>query len=122
MLLRLAVLAVFSLLLIDGHAQVLLQQHQPYVIKKRSKTVTIQCQLSSGTVVHWYKQLPGEPPKRILYMSGNSPTFDYSNDRQNSELPPDAYTSLCHLSLVIFCSRIGKTKYQHGQCEMDSVI
>ena len=49
-------------------------------------SVTMTCQLSSGTVVHWYKQLPGEPPKRILYMSGNSPTFDDSNDRQKFQV------------------------------------
>uniref|UniRef100_A0A8V0YX24 Ig-like domain-containing protein n=1 Tax=Gallus gallus TaxID=9031 RepID=A0A8V0YX24_CHICK len=118
MLLRLAVLAVFSLLLIDGHAQVLLQQHQPYVIKKRSKTVTIQCQVEGiddfhNAYIHWYRQMPAGAPERLLYVTAVA---------QNSELPPDAYTSLCHLSLVIFCSRIGKTKYQHGQCEMDSVI
>ena len=49
-------------------------------------SVTMTCQLSSGTVVHWYKQLPGEPPKRILYMSGYSPTFDDSNDRQKFQV------------------------------------
>uniref|UniRef100_A0A8V0ZAD8 Ig-like domain-containing protein n=1 Tax=Gallus gallus TaxID=9031 RepID=A0A8V0ZAD8_CHICK len=49
-------------------------------------SVTMTCQLSSGTVVHWYRQLPGEPPKRILYMTGNSPTFDYSNDRQKFQV------------------------------------
>ncbi|XP_052549471.1 immunoglobulin kappa light chain-like isoform X6 [Tympanuchus pallidicinctus] len=43
--------------------------------------VTMTCQLSSGTTVHWYRQLPGEPPKRILYMSGSSPTFDDNKDR-----------------------------------------
>ena len=49
-------------------------------------SVTMTCQLSSGTVVHWYKQLPGEPPKRILYMSGYAPTFDDSNDRQKFQV------------------------------------
>lgn len=44
-------------------------------------SVTMTCQLSSENVVHWYRQLPGEPPKRILYMSGSSPTFDDNNDR-----------------------------------------
>ncbi|XP_048806767.1 immunoglobulin kappa light chain-like [Lagopus muta] len=43
--------------------------------------VTMRCQLSSETTVHWYRQLPGEPPKRILYMSGSSPTFDDNKDK-----------------------------------------
>lgn len=43
--------------------------------------VTMTCQLSSETTVHWYRQLPGEPPKRILYMSGSSPTFDDNKDK-----------------------------------------
>ena len=42
---RLAVLAVFSLLLIDGHALVLLQQHQLSATRERSKTVTIECKV-----------------------------------------------------------------------------
>ena len=53
-------------------------------------SVTMTCQLSSGTVVHWYKQLPGEPPKRILYMSGYSPTFDDSNDSQKFQVQRNA--------------------------------
>ena len=53
-------------------------------------SVTMTCRLSSGTVVHWYKQLPGEPPKRILYMSGYSPTFDDSNNRQKFQVQRNA--------------------------------
>ncbi|OXB52024.1 hypothetical protein ASZ78_016833 [Callipepla squamata] len=45
-------------------------------------SVTMTCQLSSENTVHWYRQLPGEPPKRILYMAGYSPTFENSKDRQ----------------------------------------
>ncbi|NWU90201.1 IGL1 protein, partial [Upupa epops] len=26
--------------------------------------------------LHWYRQLPGEPPKRIVYMLGQNPVFD----------------------------------------------
>uniref|UniRef100_A0A8C2T1D2 Uncharacterized LOC107309861 n=1 Tax=Coturnix japonica TaxID=93934 RepID=A0A8C2T1D2_COTJA len=44
-------------------------------------SVSMTCQLSSDNTVHWYRQLRGEPPKRILYMSGYSPTFDKSIDR-----------------------------------------
>uniref|UniRef100_A0A8V0Z4J9 Ig-like domain-containing protein n=1 Tax=Gallus gallus TaxID=9031 RepID=A0A8V0Z4J9_CHICK len=81
---RLAVLAVFSLLLIDGHAVPMQSPAEHRLVEGSSVTMT--CQLSSGTVVHWYRQLPGEPPKRILYMTGNSPTFDYSNDRQKFQV------------------------------------
>uniref|UniRef100_A0A8V0Z3C7 Ig-like domain-containing protein n=1 Tax=Gallus gallus TaxID=9031 RepID=A0A8V0Z3C7_CHICK len=53
-------------------------------------SVTMICQLSRGTIVHWYRQLPGEPPKRILYMSGYSPTFDDSNDSQKFQVQRNA--------------------------------
>uniref|UniRef100_A0A803XPP3 Immunoglobulin V-set domain-containing protein n=1 Tax=Meleagris gallopavo TaxID=9103 RepID=A0A803XPP3_MELGA len=49
-------------------------------------SVTMTCQLSSENTVHWYRQLPGEPPKRILYMSGSSPTFDDNNDRRKFQI------------------------------------
>uniref|UniRef100_A0A8C2T4M0 Ig-like domain-containing protein n=1 Tax=Coturnix japonica TaxID=93934 RepID=A0A8C2T4M0_COTJA len=85
-LLQLAVLAVFSLFLIDGHAQVLLQQHPPSVTQMRFKTVSIQCKVEGihnfqAAYIHWYRQLPAGAPERILYMSGYSPTFDDSIDR-----------------------------------------
>ncbi|NWZ02217.1 IGL1 protein, partial [Loxia curvirostra] len=31
-------------------------------------------------IVHWYRQLPGQPPKRILYETGRTPVFEDNND------------------------------------------
>ncbi|NXA59362.1 TRGC1 protein, partial [Mohoua ochrocephala] len=40
-------------------------------------------------VVHWYRQLPGEPPKRILYVPEGTPVFDDSNDRNRFQVRRD---------------------------------
>ncbi|NXT61213.1 TRGC1 protein, partial [Chaetops frenatus] len=37
-------------------------------------------------LVHWYRQLPGEPPKRILYDSGGTPVFDDNNNRNRFQV------------------------------------
>ncbi|NXI31327.1 IGL1 protein, partial [Sterrhoptilus dennistouni] len=41
------------------------------------------------TYLHWYKQLPGERPKRILYQTGGTPVFDVSSDRNRFEVRND---------------------------------
>ncbi|NWW15297.1 TRGC1 protein, partial [Falcunculus frontatus] len=41
------------------------------------------------TIVHWYRQLPGEPPKRILYVSGGTPIFEDNNDRNRFQVRND---------------------------------
>ncbi|POI20016.1 hypothetical protein CIB84_016238 [Bambusicola thoracicus] len=70
----------------SGDAQAVPMQRPSERRLVEGSSVTMTCQLSSGTTVHWYRQLPGEPPKRILYMSGSSPTFDDSNDRQKFQV------------------------------------
>ncbi|XP_074939769.1 uncharacterized protein LOC142052884 [Phalacrocorax aristotelis] len=52
----------------------------------KGSSVSMECQMRTNNVVHWYKQLPGEPPKRILYMSGQSPVFDDSSDEIRFEV------------------------------------
>lgn len=48
----------------------------------KSTSASMSCKLEkSETYLHWYRQLPGEPPKRILYETGGTPVFDDSNDR-----------------------------------------
>ncbi|NXM21586.1 TRGC1 protein, partial [Ploceus nigricollis] len=37
-------------------------------------------------IVHWYRQLPREPPKRILYESGGTPVFEDNNDRDRFQV------------------------------------
>uniref|UniRef100_A0A669Q642 Ig-like domain-containing protein n=1 Tax=Phasianus colchicus TaxID=9054 RepID=A0A669Q642_PHACC len=67
--------------LYSGDAQAVPVQSPAECGLLEGSSVTMTCQLSSENVVHWYRQLPGEPPKRILYMSGSAPTFDDNNDR-----------------------------------------
>ncbi|NXQ05638.1 IGA2 protein, partial [Vidua macroura] len=40
-------------------------------------------------IVHWYRQLPGEPPKRILYESAGAPVFENNNDRNRFQVQND---------------------------------
>ncbi|CAM9201193.1 unnamed protein product [Bubo scandiacus] len=49
-------------------------------------SASMVCRMSSQAIVHWYKHLPGEPPRRILYMSGQSPVFDNSGDERRFQV------------------------------------
>uniref|UniRef100_A0A8C8AUX5 Ig-like domain-containing protein n=1 Tax=Otus sunia TaxID=257818 RepID=A0A8C8AUX5_9STRI len=49
-------------------------------------SASMECRMSRQVIVHWYKHLPGEPPKRILYMSGQSPVFDNSGDERRFQV------------------------------------
>ncbi|XP_063180146.1 immunoglobulin kappa light chain-like [Chroicocephalus ridibundus] len=57
-------------------------------VKRRSASTA--CEMNSEATIHWYKQHPGEPPKRILYMSEQSPAFDDSGKRRRfqAQKPP----------------------------------
>ncbi|NXP85582.1 IGL1 protein, partial [Passerina amoena] len=39
-----------------------------------------------GDYVHWYRQLPGQPPERILYESGGTTVFEDNNDRNRFQV------------------------------------
>lgn len=47
---------------------------------------SMSCQLGEKNVVHWYRQLPGQQPKRILYESGGIPVFEDNNDRNRFQV------------------------------------
>ncbi|NXQ45147.1 IGK protein, partial [Catharus fuscescens] len=49
--------------------------------------------------VHWYRLLPGEPPKRILYDSGGTPVFDESSERSRMQIRTDAARPIYHLTI-----------------------
>ena len=101
---RLAVLAVFSLLLIDGHAQVLLQQRQPSATRERSKTVTIQCNVEGiddfqAAYIHWYRQMPAKAPERLLYVTAVAQVSYDSDSYKNKYLSYKSENNVCTLSV-----------------------
>uniref|UniRef100_A0A674HFY3 Ig-like domain-containing protein n=1 Tax=Taeniopygia guttata TaxID=59729 RepID=A0A674HFY3_TAEGU len=44
--------------------------------RMKGTSARMSCQLEGNHIVHWYRQLPGEPPKRILY--GSCLKIDYT--------------------------------------------
>ncbi|KAI1242995.1 hypothetical protein IHE44_0000560, partial [Lamprotornis superbus] len=49
-------------------------------------SASMSCKMGSRDIVHWYKQLPGEQPKRIVYETGGTPTFDDGRDRNRMQV------------------------------------
>lgn len=43
-------------------------------------STSMTCEIGGVSILHWYRHLPGKPLKRILYVWGQSPTFDDSRD------------------------------------------
>ena len=102
---RLAVLAVFSLLLIDGHALVLLQQHQLSATRERSKTVTIQCHVEGiagfhNAYIHWYRQMPAGVPERLLYVTAVAQVSYDSDSYKNKYWSYKSENKICTLSVL----------------------
>lgn len=62
---------------------------------------SLSCRLKekSEVYLHWYKQLPGERPKRILYQTGGTPVFDDSSDRNRFEVRNDPTQSVYGLTI-----------------------
>uniref|UniRef100_A0A8B9TS75 Immunoglobulin V-set domain-containing protein n=1 Tax=Anas platyrhynchos TaxID=8839 RepID=A0A8B9TS75_ANAPL len=61
--------------------------------------LSMACRLTKEDTVHWYKQLPGQPIKRILYVSGQIPAFDDSSDRQKYQVRKRASEPLYSLQI-----------------------
>uniref|UniRef100_A0A8C3XX30 Ig-like domain-containing protein n=1 Tax=Catharus ustulatus TaxID=91951 RepID=A0A8C3XX30_CATUS len=89
---KLRVFILFSLFL-DGQAQVLLKQREV------GSSISMSCTLGAKSTVHWYRLLPGEPPKRILYDSGGTPVFDESSERSRMQIRTDAARPIYHLTI-----------------------
>lgn len=75
------------------------------------RSASMACQLTKEDTVHWYKQLPGEPPKRILYVSGQTPVFDDSSDRQKYQVRKRASEPLYTLQINNVNQRDAGTYY-----------
>ncbi|XP_071285922.1 T-cell receptor gamma alternate reading frame protein [Agelaius tricolor] len=52
----------------------------------KGMSASMSCQLGEKNVVHWYRQLPGQPPKRILYETGGTAVFEDNNDRNRFQV------------------------------------
>uniref|UniRef100_A0A8C3M9R2 Uncharacterized protein n=1 Tax=Geospiza parvula TaxID=87175 RepID=A0A8C3M9R2_GEOPR len=55
-------------------------------VQMKGISASMSCQLGEKTIVHWYRQLPGQPPERILYESGGTPVFEDNNDRNRFQV------------------------------------
>ncbi|XP_042690140.1 uncharacterized protein LOC122168683 [Centrocercus urophasianus] len=102
---RLAVLAAFSLLLIHGHAQVLLQQSPPSVTRRRSRTVNIECQAEGiddfqAAYIHWYRQLLARAPERLLFVIAKSNVSYDSETCKAKYLSAKIGNNICYLSVL----------------------
>nr|XP_013803580.1 PREDICTED: TCR gamma alternate reading frame protein [Apteryx mantelli mantelli] len=61
-----------------GDAQAIPQQSPELLSKVENTSASMACRIDTNTYIHWYHQRPGQPPQRILYVSGQTPTFDDS--------------------------------------------
>uniref|UniRef100_A0A8B9DPU5 Ig-like domain-containing protein n=1 Tax=Anser cygnoides TaxID=8845 RepID=A0A8B9DPU5_ANSCY len=87
-----------------GDAQAVPVQHPAMRTSAEGGSASMACRLTKEDTVHWYKQLPGEPPKRILYVSGKKPTFDDGTDEKKQNLLPHTIDRIyCHTLLIFLC-------------------
>uniref|UniRef100_A0A8C4KG44 Ig-like domain-containing protein n=1 Tax=Dromaius novaehollandiae TaxID=8790 RepID=A0A8C4KG44_DRONO len=56
-------------------------------------SASMTCRINTNTYIHWYHQRPGQLPERILYVSGQTPTFDDSSS--NYLTPKDSGVYFC---------------------------
>jgi len=77
----------------------------------KGSSASMTCQMSTEDTVHWYKQLPGEPPKRILYVWRQSPVFDDSSDRRRFQVRKHPTEPLYDLTLDYLTPRDSGTYY-----------
>uniref|UniRef100_A0A8C8SUZ1 Ig-like domain-containing protein n=1 Tax=Pelusios castaneus TaxID=367368 RepID=A0A8C8SUZ1_9SAUR len=65
---------------LDGYMQVTPVQTPLSVTRPEMKTARMICKVDgvdfSNNPIHWYRQSPGAPPKRILYMTSQSVSMD----------------------------------------------
>uniref|UniRef100_A0A8C6ZYM3 Immunoglobulin V-set domain-containing protein n=1 Tax=Nothoprocta perdicaria TaxID=30464 RepID=A0A8C6ZYM3_NOTPE len=51
----------------------------PKMLRKvEYSSATMTCRIDANTYIHWYQQRPGQPLQRMLYVSGETPTYDHS--------------------------------------------
>ncbi|XP_064025639.1 uncharacterized protein LOC135189328 isoform X2 [Pogoniulus pusillus] len=55
-----------------GDAQAAPRQSLNVLRTMQGSSTTIRCQMDKEHVLHWYRQLPGQPPRRIAYFLRNT--------------------------------------------------
>lgn len=68
-------------------------------VQMKGTSASMSCRLESKDVVHWYKQIPGEQPNRILYETGGTATFDDNRDRNRIQVRSDPTQPIYHLTI-----------------------
>uniref|UniRef100_A0A8B9U0V0 Immunoglobulin V-set domain-containing protein n=1 Tax=Anas zonorhyncha TaxID=75864 RepID=A0A8B9U0V0_9AVES len=100
----------------------LCREHRPYaqavpvqtpVMRTQAEggLASMACQLTKEDTVHWYKQLPGQPIKRILYVSGKKPMFDDGTDEKKYQVMKHASEPLYSLTIYYVTQRDAGTYY-----------
>ena len=94
-----------------GDAQAVPVQTPELQRRVKGSSASMACRMSTENIVHWYKQLPGEPLKRILYMSGQSPVFDDRGDRSKFQVRKHSTQPLYDLTIDYLTPRDSGTYY-----------
>ncbi|KAK2517067.1 hypothetical protein Q9233_013368 [Columba guinea] len=74
-------------------------------------STSMACRMSHEGTVHWYMQLPGEPPKRILYMSGQQRAIADSGDSRRFKVGKNPSEPLYSLTIHSLTLRDSGTYY-----------
>lgn len=91
-------------LLLDGHAQLLLQQIQTSVTKEQYKTARMDCKISGlqnfkSAVIHWYQQISSRAPEWILFISESEPSIDQHFDKNKFHCEKDPNKQISTLTV-----------------------
>uniref|UniRef100_A0A803WD46 Immunoglobulin V-set domain-containing protein n=1 Tax=Ficedula albicollis TaxID=59894 RepID=A0A803WD46_FICAL len=84
-------------------------------------SASMSCKLESTQTVHWYKQLHGEQPKRILYESGGTPVFDSTSDRNRMQVRSDSAQPIYHLTINSLIPRDSGIYFSFGFSVLSTV-
>ncbi|XP_054241114.1 uncharacterized protein LOC128970119 [Indicator indicator] len=66
---------------IGGDMQAAPEQTPEFLMQAPGSSASLACQISEDAVLHWYRQLPGEPPKRILCFWRQNTVTDNSREQ-----------------------------------------
>ncbi|XP_064025640.1 uncharacterized protein LOC135189328 isoform X3 [Pogoniulus pusillus] len=94
-----------------GDAQVAPKQNPDFAKMMPGSSVSLACTTSEDAILHWYRQLPGEPPKRILYFWRGNTVTDDSGDKGKFEGRKHPSQPLYGLTIYNLSSQDSSTYY-----------